>query len=188
MKPLYLLHMTKVYGNDIVLDGKPWSRYGPGDTDNAVEEWQQNLIAVVAGMRFHHPTSGIGLCVTSKNCIRATRKVETKLKFWDVESIQELLSNRQPDEAYLAADPGKAFILYFANNGGGSAGLKLDPYPGKTFELRWISIDTGNWGTKVILLGGNTVMLDRPFFTMGRDYHQLRTAIKGCTNDSTIAY
>jgi len=36
--PPYLLHMTKVYGNDIALDGKPWSRFRPGDSDNAIEE------------------------------------------------------------------------------------------------------------------------------------------------------
>jgi len=160
--PPYLLHMTKVYGNDIALDGKPWSRFKPGDSDNAIEEWWRNLLAGVAGVRFHRPTAGIGLCTESKNCIRATRKVETRVKFWDVEPRLDLLTNRQPDEAYLAADPGSVYILYFTKNGGGSVGLKLDKYPGKTFELRWVNVATGNGGPATTIAGGSTITINRP--------------------------
>jgi hypothetical protein len=160
--PPYLLHMTKVYGNDLALGGKPWSSFRPGDTDNAIEEWWRNLLAGAAGVRFHRPTSGIGLYPAAKNCISATRKVETKVKFWDVEPRLDLLTDRQSDEAYLAADPGKAYILYFTKNGGGSVGLKLDNYPDTKFELRWINIGTGDWGPATSISGGNTVTIDRP--------------------------
>ncbi len=160
--PPYLLHMTKIYGNDIALDSKPWSRFKPGDTDNAIEEWWRNLIAGVAGVRFHRPTSGIGLYAAAKNCIIATRKTETKVKFWDVEPRLDLLTDRQLDEAYLAADPGKAYILYFTKNGGGSVGLKLDSYPDTTFGLRWVNIGTGNWGSTATISGGSTVTINRP--------------------------
>lgn len=160
--PPYLLHMTKVYGNDIALDSKPWSRFKPGDTDNAIEEWWRNLIAGVAGVRFHRPTAGIGLYAAAKNCISATRKVETRVKLWDVEPRLDLLTNRQADEAYLAADPGNAYILYFTKNGGGSVGLKLDSYPDVPFELRWVNIGTGDWGSTTTISGGSTVTIDRP--------------------------
>jgi len=160
--PPYLLHMTKIYGNDIALDSKPWSRFKPGDTNNAIEEWWRNLIAGVAGVRFHRPTSGIGLYTAAKNCISATRKVETRVKFWDVEPRLDLLTNRQPDEAYLAANPGNAYILYFTKNGGGSVGLKLDNYPDTTFKLRWVNIGTSDWGSATTISGGSTVTIDRP--------------------------
>ncbi len=160
--PPYLLQMTKVYGNDIALNGKPWSRFKPGDTDNAIEEWWRNLLAGVAGVRFHRPTAGIGLCDKSKNCIQATRKVETKVKFWNVEPSPDLLQDRQSDEAYLAADPGEAYILYFTKNGDGSVSVKLDDYPDTRCELQWINIDTGNWGKTTLLSGGTTVTIDRP--------------------------
>jgi len=160
--PPYLMHMTKVYGNDLALEGKPWSRFRPGDSDNAIEEWWRNLLSGVAGVRFHRPTAGIGLCDASKGCISATRKVETQVKFWDVKPRLDLMTNRESDEAYLAADPGKAYILYFTKNGGGSVGLKLDRYPSTMFELHWINIGTGNWGPKSTLSGGSTVTLDRP--------------------------
>ena len=85
-----------------------------------------------------------------------------KVKFWEVEPRLDLLANRQSDEVYLAADPGNAYILYFTKNGGGSVGLKLDHYPNTRFELRWINIDTGNWGPATTLSGGSTVTIERP--------------------------
>ncbi|NQT84359.1 hypothetical protein HQ563_15145 [bacterium] len=160
--PPYLLHMTKIYGNDLALDGKPWSRFKPGDSDNGIEEWWRNLLAGVAGVRFHRPTSGIGLYPEAKNCIAATRKVETRVKFWDVEPRLDLLTSRQSDEAYLAANPGKAYILYFTKNGGGSVGLKLDSYPNVRFELRWVNVDTAEWGATTGIRGGSTVTITRP--------------------------
>jgi len=162
MDPPYLLHMTKIYGNDIALDGKPWSRFKPGDTDNGIEEWWRNLLVGVAGVRFHRPTSGIGLYPEAKNCISATRKVESKVKFWNVEPRLDLLTSRQSDEAYLAADPGKAYILYFTKNGGGSVGLKLDSYPEKKFKLSWVNIGTGNFESTTAISGGSTVTINRP--------------------------
>ncbi|MHC4705705.1 MAG: hypothetical protein ACYS8I_01285 [Planctomycetota bacterium] len=160
--PPYLLHMTKIYGNDLALDGKPWSRFKPGDSDNGIEEWWRNLIAGMAGVRFHRPTSGIGLYPEAKNCISATRKVESRVKFWEVEPRQDLLTNRQSDEAYLAADPGKAYILYFTKNGVGSVGLKLGSFPDAKFELRWVNVGTGHWGATTTISGGGTVTIDRP--------------------------
>ena len=161
-KPPYLLHMTKIYGNDLALDGKPWSRFKPGDSDNAIEEWWRNLLAGIAGVRFHRPTSGIGLYPEAKNCMTATRKVETKIKFWDVTPRLDLLANREPDEAYVAADPGNAYILYFTRKGGGTVGLKLDKYPDASFELAWVNIGTGGWGPTKTLTGGTTISIDRP--------------------------
>jgi hypothetical protein len=160
--PPYLMHMTKIYGNDLALDGKPWSRFKPGDSDNGIEEWWRNLLAGMAGVRFHRPTSGIGLYMEARNCISATRKVETKVKFWDVKPRLDLLTNRQSDEAYLAADPGKVYILYFTQKGGGSVGLKLDRYQDTKFELQWVNVGTGKWGTNKTLSGGRTITINRP--------------------------
>jgi hypothetical protein len=74
----------------------------------------------------------------------------------------DLLTKRESDEAYLAADPGKAYILYFTKNGGGSVGLKLDGYPGAEFKLRWVNVGTGKWDPTRTISGGSTVTIDRP--------------------------
>jgi hypothetical protein len=160
--PPCLVHMTKVYGNDLALDKKPWSRFRPGDSDNAIEEWWRNLLAGVAGVRFHRPTSGIGLYPEARACMRATRMVESKVKFWDVEPRLDLLIGREQDEAYLSADAGTAYILYFTKNGGGSVGLKLEGYPSAAFDVHWVNIDTGQWASSTTLSGGRAAKMNRP--------------------------
>jgi hypothetical protein len=122
----------------------------------------RNLIAGVAGVRFHRPPAGIGLGPEAKHCLAAIRKVESKVKFWDVEPRMEQLTNREDDEAYLAAEPGNLYILYFTADGGGSVGLKLDSYPNTQFELNWVSIDSGEWGSTATINGGSTVTINRP--------------------------
>ena len=156
----FLLYMTKLYGSD-AREPDPWASWKPGDTDNAIEEWWRNLIAGVAGVRFHRPTSGIGLSDKAKACIRATRKIESKIKFWDVKPRQDLLTDRDEDEAYLAADPGKHYILYFTHKGAGSIGLNLERFD-KKFDIHWLNIDTGNWNDSATINGGGIVTLSRP--------------------------
>ena len=52
----------------------------------------------------------------------------------------ELLCNREGNEAYLAAEPGERYALYFTN--GGSVGLDLSGEEG-AFEVTWISVSLG---------------------------------------------
>ena len=64
--PPCLVHMTKIYGNDLALDGKPWSRFKPGDSENAIEEWWRNLLAGVAGVGFTVPPQGSACTPTQR--------------------------------------------------------------------------------------------------------------------------
>ncbi|MCF6268968.1 MAG: hypothetical protein L3J41_04600 [Melioribacteraceae bacterium] len=159
-----LLHMNKVYGNDLALDGKPWSRWKPGDSDNAIEEWWRGLIAGVAGLRFHRPPSGLGLSELAKNNIKSVRIIEEKIKFWDVEPHQELLGDRESDEAYLAANPGKEYVLYYTASGQGAVTLDLSNYSGTEFEVSWINISEGTLDISktVTISGGAKVAINRP--------------------------
>jgi len=52
----------------------------------------------------------------------------------------DLLSDRESNEAYLAARPGESYALYFTN--GGSVGLDLSGTSG-SFDVIWISVSTG---------------------------------------------
>lgn len=80
------------------------------------------------------------------------RKAESLIPFWDVEPRLDLLGNRESDETYLAAKPGERYLLYFTD--GGSATLTLPP---GMFELRWVSVQTGNGGATAELSGGAAV-------------------------------
>ena len=71
----------------------------------------------------------------------------------------ELLSNREEDEAYLAAKPSEQYVLYFTE--GGSVGLNLKEHRGK-FQLRWINIRTGGWADRATISGGKVVTIKAP--------------------------
>ncbi len=90
--------------------------------------------------RFHRPDAGNGLNDLARASIRAARTLESHIKFWEITPHMELLSDRAPNEAYLAAKPGECYALYFTN--GGSVGLDLSSAPG-AFNITWISISMG---------------------------------------------
>jgi len=146
------LNHVKIYGS-----GK--TSWGSGTPADGVERFWRNLFAGCAAVRFHRDGAGNGLKPIAKACIKAVRKVETLVKFWDVESHQELLTNREKDEAYLAAKPGHSYILYFTH--GGSVGLNLKKHNNK-FALKWIDIDTGEWGGQNNIQGGKIVKIKAP--------------------------
>ncbi len=135
------------------------TKWGSGTPKDGVERFWRNLIAGCASCRFHRPPGGIGLNDTAIACIRAARKVESLIKFWDIEPRMELLSNRQEDEAYLAANPAGQYILYFTD--GGSVGLNLKGRDNK-LQLRWVDIRTGNWGDRTTITGGKAVTINAP--------------------------
>lgn len=143
---------TKIYS-----DGQ--TGFGSGTPRDGVERFWRHLIAGAASCRFHRPTSGIGLNEISQACIRAARKVESVVKFWDVQAHQELLTDRERNEAYLAAEPGKAYVLFMTD--GGSVGLQL-PADGAPHSVKWVDISSGDWGPEASLTGGGTVTISAP--------------------------
>ena len=70
-----------------------------------------------------------------------------------------MLTDREDNEAYLAARSGEAYALYFTD--GGAVGLKLEDVARK-FTLRWIDISTGQWAAQTDLTGGKTVRIEAP--------------------------
>jgi hypothetical protein len=72
----------------------------------------------------------------------------------------ELLKDRLPGEAYLAARPVEQYALYFTY--GGSVGLDLSDVKGP-FKLKWISITEGSWVKEEVIEGGSLVTVTAPF-------------------------
>ncbi len=144
------LNTVKTYG----ADGGPY-----GTTRDGIERFWRHVIGGAASARFHRPPSGLGLSGPSIAALKAARKLESLIKLWEVEPAQELLSQREENEAYLAAAPGTAYALYFTD--GGRVGLDLGKHSGR-FDLRWISIRTGDWAGTSTLTGGRTVSIEAP--------------------------
>jgi len=124
---------TKIYGSG-------YHGFGTGGPEDGVERFWRNILGGSAAARFHRPNSGNGLNDLAKGSIVAARLLESQIKFWDVAPHMELLSAREPNEAYLAARPGECYALYFPN--GGSVELDLSRAPG-TFRVTWISVAMG---------------------------------------------
>jgi hypothetical protein len=81
------------------------------------------------------------------------------MKLWDIEPANELLADREDNEAYLACNPGKAYALYFTD--GGEVGLDLRKDRGR-YSLRWIDIRTGQWRGERSINGERIVTIKAP--------------------------
>jgi hypothetical protein len=144
------LNTVKTYGAD-------GGRFG--STRDGLERFWRHVIGGAASARFHRPDSGLGLSGPAIASLRAARKLESLVKLWNVEPANSLLSDREQNEAYLAAAPGRAYLLYFPD--GGSVGLDLNYVTG-SFELRWVDIATGEWAGKDTVRGGAVVNVKAP--------------------------
>jgi hypothetical protein len=157
------MNNTKIYGGG-------YARFGTGGPEDGIERFWRDILGGAASARFHRPDSGNGLNDLAKASIQAARLLEGQIKFWEITPHMELLSDREPNEAYLAAQPGKRYALYFTN--GGSVGLDLTKAPG-TYNITWISVSMGrvvensqasSYGkTDKTLQGGGIVTLTAPF-------------------------
>jgi hypothetical protein len=152
---------TKIYGSG-------YYSFGTGGPEDGVERFWRNILGGSASARFHRPDAGNGLNDFAKGAIKAARILESKIKFWDITPHMELLSDRESNEAYLAASPGESYALYFT--GGGSVTLDLSDAPG-SFDVTWISVSSGvttrtSAGRRLMdktIQGGDPVKLSAPY-------------------------
>ena len=143
---------TKIYGGDN-------RSFGSGSNADGVERFCRNVIGGCASARHHRPPTGNGLNEKAKGTIKATRKVENLVKFWEVEPQMHLLADREPNEAYLTCKEGEKYIIYFPK--GGNVKLDLSKYQ-KKFTARWINIETGEWGESSSMEGGSFREISAP--------------------------
>jgi hypothetical protein len=128
-----------------------------GDSRDGVERWWRHLIGGAAAVRFHRPDSGLGFSEIVVASLKAGRKLVALVKPWDVEPANDLLSDREPNEAYLAAAPGKAYALYFTDAGSVDVALTEDAY-----EVHWLSVADGSTGSVVPISVERPVTIKTP--------------------------
>lgn len=144
------LNTVKTYG----ADGGSF-----GNTDDALERWWRHILGGVAAARFHRPTSGLGLSDISLNSIKTVREIEKSVKFWNLQPGNDLLSDREDNEAYLASAPGEAYVVFFTN--GGEVGLDMRN-TNSEFEVRWLDIRKGECVQTDTISGGKILNLSAP--------------------------
>lgn len=141
------LNNVKIYGADT-------GRYGT-DRDG-IERFWRNLLGGAASARFHRPDSGLGLSATAQAHLQSARMLTDSVEFFDCEPSNELLSDREPNEAYLGAQPGEAYLLYFPD--GGAVTLALPEQPNE-WVVRWLEIEKAQWGVETKLRAGQSMTL-----------------------------
>lgn len=145
------INTTKTYGAS-------GNKFGHTDQDG-IERFFRHLLAGAASMRFHRPDSGLGLSDKAVAAIRAARKLESKIPLWDVEPANDLVSDRETNEAYVAASLRHEYALYMPVGGS----VALDASAANTpLQVFWIAIDNGEWGPKHNYEASSSVVVTAP--------------------------
>jgi hypothetical protein len=123
--------------------------------EESVARLARIVFAGCAGARFHRPHPledpeareaatewGLGLSPRAQRIIQSVRKATDELNLLELEPRNDLLGEREPNEAYLLATPGAQYAVYFPK--GGSVTIDLSQGNGE-LELRWINLDEGAW-------------------------------------------
>lgn len=145
------INTVKTYGAD-------GNKFGHTDQDGLERVWR-HVLGGAASVRFHRPDSGLGLLPKAQAALRSIRQLEQLVKIWDLQPRENGLSNREPNEAYLAEASGKALVVCFTN--GGAVGLELKDRPGP-WLLRWLDTSQARLSEPKPVKQDNTVQLNPP--------------------------
>ncbi|MEM1138081.1 MAG: hypothetical protein AAGI07_19780 [Bacteroidota bacterium] len=118
---------VKIYGND---GGRHQT------TKNAIESFCRNVLIGCASARFHRPTSGQGLNQVASSVIKSMRMVTEMPAFFEGLADNELLLDREENEAYCRRVGSNSFIVYFTN--GGEVALSISKID--NVKIQWIEV------------------------------------------------
>jgi hypothetical protein len=144
----------KIYG---AINPDMW--WGFNEAHDAIERFYRVLLGGVASARHHRRPHGQGQRDEALGSIRAVRNIETLVKFWDLSPAMHLMTDRDANEAFLAAIPGDTYVLYFPTEGSIQLDLQLHS---ADFEVRWICAVSGEWADRSALFGGGKIMITTP--------------------------
>lgn len=130
LKNLRPVTNIKIYGAD---EG----RHG-GDDKDAIEKFCRNILFGAASARFHRPSSGIGLSSSAQKTIQSMRMATEAVDFFHMNPLHNLV-DREDNEAYVRAAPGRQYLVYFTD--GGQVSL---PEQG-LWSLQWLEILETKW-------------------------------------------
>ncbi len=91
--------------------------------------------------------------------MKAAREIEKIIPFWELTPHNELLADRQENEAYLTLNPGEVYLLFFPDEGEVQLDLSNDD---SDFTLKWMNVRKGEWDSESSLTGGKMVNLKTP--------------------------
>jgi len=148
------LNNVKIYGADT-------GRFG-NDRDGMERFWR-NIFGGLASARFHRPDSGLGLGEKAQANIRSMRLITDKMSVFKCAPGNDLLSERESNEAYCLANPGTEYAVYFPNGGEVTLDTRAMQKPA---TVRWLNIMRCQWSSPKRIEGKSKLNLRCP----SRDY------------------
>jgi hypothetical protein len=145
---------VKIYG----ADGAPAPVDFWGTTQDAKERFWRNIIGGVSAVRFHRPRWGIGLNEDAQAHVKSAVMFANRMDIFNAEPRLDLLENRDPGSAWLLANPGTQYAVYFP--AGGSVYLVV----GENFEgeVEWLDIGNSLWQQGEADYSANRLRLQAP--------------------------
>ena len=123
--------------------------------DESVARMGRILFAGAASTRFHRPHPyedpayheaksdfGLGLSPRAQKIIQSISMITSEIELAKMEPRNDLLGDRFENEAYLLAEPGNQYAIYFPS--GGSVTLDTD-LSSDNLQFRWIDLDQAEW-------------------------------------------
>ena len=137
LSPIRPINNIKIYGADS-------GRFG--STRDGLERFWRNIFGGFASARFHRPDSGVGLSEIAQAHIKSMRTITDEMDVFTCEPHNDLLSNREENEAYTFANPGREYAVYFPKGGSVDLNLNADGKTDtKTVTIRWLNIRKSEW-------------------------------------------
>ena len=143
------LNNVKIYGADS-------GRFG-NDRD-AQERFWRNILGGLASARFHRPDSGLGLGEKAQVNIKSMRMLTNKMDIFQCQPHNDLLSEREANEAYCIANPSKEYAIYFPNGGD----VKLNIGTPRKVTIQWLNILQSTWKEPIVSEGEGMITLQCP--------------------------
>jgi hypothetical protein len=164
--------MLKELGPRPINNVKVYSREDGEHVDGPQRFWRI-VFAGCASVRFHRPHpyeggpehhyvrshGGLGLHHQAQLNIRSARMLTEAMNVFSAEPRNDLLAEREENEAYCLARPGEAYAVYFP--AGGAVVLEAAT-AGNGYEARWLAIDETRWLQPIIIKGAGSIALKAP--------------------------
>ncbi len=154
LSPIRPMNNVKIYGADT-------GKYGK--TQDGLARFWRNILGGMASSRFHRPPNGLGLSKTAQASLKSMRTITDEMDIFRCEPNNDLLSNREENEAYTIANPGKEYAVYFPK--GGSVDIDLSAFEKtdtETLLVRWLNIRKGEWKQQKEIPFNDSITLTAP--------------------------
>lgn len=132
--------------------------------DEGTQRFWRNVFGGCASTRFHRPGPtdqyfGLGLSELAQTHIRSARKLTNALNVFVCMPRNDLLTDREPNQAYCLARPSERYAVYLPQ--GGTVKLETSAAEG-SLEVRWLDIARSAWQEPQIVSGGGKLKLETP--------------------------